>query len=150
MLGAIVRVVRIHPVWAIDENAISLRSWVWFRPPRPPTMTDKRADVSRSVILVLLFVFNRMVRGAIFCHVRIVRAVRVVVPCDTSGSQKWNGAAAIFINKEMVIIVVIGSVVRCISQLEVFMAFIVAVKSMVVEAIVWVRKYFVAASVARG
>lgn len=50
----------------------------------------------------------------------------------------------------MVIIVVVGSDVNCISQFEVFMAFIVAAKSIVVEAMVWVRKYFVAASVARG
>lgn len=88
MFGAKVKVVRIQPVWAIDENAISLRSWVWFRPPRPPIVIDKRADVSMSIILVLLFILSKIVRGAIFCHVRIVRAVMVVVPCDTSGSQK--------------------------------------------------------------
>lgn len=37
-----------------------------------------------------------------------------------------------------------------ISQCDVLRAFIVAASSMAVEARVWVRKYFVAASVARG
>lgn len=37
------------------------------------------------------------------------------------------------------IIVVVGSVIRCISQLEVFIAFAVAANSRAVEAIVWMR-----------
>lgn len=139
IFGAMVSVAKIQPVWAIDENAMSFRSWVWLRPPRPPIVIDRMADVSKSVMLVLLLVYNRIVSGAIFCHVRIVRVVRVVVPCDTSGSQKWNGAAAIFIIRAKVMIVVVGSVVRCISQLEVFRAFIVAANSIVVEAMVCVK-----------
>lgn len=83
---------------------------------------------------------TRIDSGAIFCQVRIVRVVMVVEPCDTSGSQKWNGAAAIFIRRAIVImVVVIGSVVRWISQFEVFRAFIVAANSMAVEAMVWIR-----------
>lgn len=137
IFGAIVMVARIHPVWAIDEKAISFRSWVWFRLPRPPAVMDNIADNNISVMLVLLCIVNKIVNGAIFCQVKIVRATSVVVPCDTSGSQKWKGAAAIFIIRARVIMVVaVSSVVRWVSQFEVFIAFIVAANRMAVEAIV--------------
>lgn len=122
-----------------------------MRPPIPPTRTDRMADELRIVRLALLWLAIRMLRGAIFCHVKIVRAVSVVAPCATSGSQKWNGAAAIFIISDRVIIFVVGlSVIRQISQFEVFSAFMVVANRRVVEARVCDRKYFVAASVARG
>lgn len=44
--------------------------------------------------------------GASFCHVRIVRLVMVVEPWVTSGSQRWNGAAATFIIRASVISVI--------------------------------------------
>lgn len=50
----------------------------------------------------------------------------------------------------MIMVIVSGSVVRLISQLDVLMASVVAANSMVVEARVCVRKYFVEASVDRG
>lgn len=151
MFGARVMVARIQPVWAIDEKAKSFRSWVWLSPPTPPTITDRIADELRIVRLVLLWFIIRMLRGAIFCQVRIIRVVSVVVPCATSGSQKWNGAAAIFIIRAKVMIfMVVVSVVREISQFEVFSAFMVVANRIVMEARVCVRKYFVVASVARG
>lgn len=140
IFGAIVMVAMIQPVWAIDEKAISFRSWVWLRLPRPPIVIDSIADSRINVMLVLLWVVSRIVSGAIFCQVRMVRVVKVVVPCETSGSQEWNGAAAIFIIRASVMIVVaIGSVVRWVSQFEVFSAFVVAANSIAVEAMVWVR-----------
>lgn len=39
----------IHPVCAIDENAISFRIWVWFSPPSPPIVIDRIAISSRAV-----------------------------------------------------------------------------------------------------
>lgn len=100
-------------------------------------MIDNIADNNNSVILVLLCVVNIIVSGAIFCQVKMVRVTSVVVPCDTSGSQKWNGAAAIFIIRaRLIMVVAVGSVVRWISQFEVFMAFIVAANRMAVEAMV--------------
>lgn len=114
-------------------------------------MIDRIAMVSRMVWLIFSDSIRRMDIGASFCHVRIVRPVSVVDPCVTSGSQKWNGAAAIFIIKANVMIVVGAcSDMSVISQWDVFRAFIVAANSIVIEARVWVRKYFVAASVARG
>lgn len=140
IFGAIVMVAMIQPVWAIDEKAINFRSWVWLRLPRPPIVIDSIADSRINVMLVLLWVVSRIVSGAIFCQVRMVRAVKVVVPCETSGSQEWNGAAAIFIIRASVIMVIaIGSVVRWVSQFEVFSAFVVAANSIAVEAMVWVR-----------
>lgn len=106
MLGAIVSVVNTQPVWAMEEKAISFRSWVWLRPPRPPKVIDRMAVVSKMVWLILSDIISRRDIGASFCHVRIVRLVSVVVPWVTSGSQKWNGAAAIFIIRARVIIVV--------------------------------------------
>lgn len=47
-------------------------------------------------------------------------------------------------------VVEVWSNISVISQWDVFRAFIVAASSMAIEAKVWVRKYFVAASVARG
>lgn len=112
---------------------------------------DRIAEELRIVRLVLLWLIMRMVRGAIFCQVRIVRVVSIVAPCATSGSQKWNGAAAIFIiSANVMIFIVIVSVVSEISQFEVFSAFMVVANRIVVEARVCVRKYFVVASVARG
>lgn len=120
-------------------------------PPSPPIRMDRIADVLRIVRLVLLWLIMRIVRGAIFCQVRIVRVVNVVAPCATSGSQKWNGAAAIFIiSASVMIFMVVVSVVREISQFEVFSAFMVVANRIVMEARVCVRKYFVVASVARG
>lgn len=78
----------IQPVWAIDEKAISFRSWVWFRLPSPPMIIDSIADNSNSVWFILLCVVSITANGAIFCHVRMVRVVMVVEPCATSGSQK--------------------------------------------------------------
>lgn len=96
--------------------------------------------MSVSVILVLLWIISRIIRGAIFCQVKIVIVVIVVDPCDTSGSQKWNGAAAIFIMRANVIMIVaVGSVVRLMSQFEVFIAFVVAANKIAVEAMVCIR-----------
>lgn len=69
-------------------------------------MMERIAMVSRIVWLILSDNKSKIDIGASFCHVRIVRLVSVVEPCVTSGSQKWNGAAAIFIIKARVIIVI--------------------------------------------
>lgn len=135
----------------MEEKAINFRSWVWFSPPRPPRVMERIAVISRMVWLTLFDIASRSDMGASFCHVRIIRPVSIVVPWVTSGSQKWNGAAAIFIIKDKVMMVIeVWSDISVISQWDVFRAFIVAANNMVMEARVWVRKYFVAASVARG
>lgn len=42
----------IHPMWATDEYAIILRSWVWFSPPQPPIAIDISDMVRRRFILM--------------------------------------------------------------------------------------------------
>lgn len=69
-------------------------------------MMERIAMVSRIVWLILSDNRSIIDIGASFCHVRIVRLVSVVEPCVTSGNQKWKGAAAIFIIKARVIIVI--------------------------------------------
>lgn len=38
----------IQPIWAIEEYARILRSWVWFSPPQPPTNVDITPSVVSS------------------------------------------------------------------------------------------------------
>lgn len=54
MFGAMVIVAIVHPVWAIEEKAISFRIWVWFSPPSPPHTTDRTADIITRGWLVWL------------------------------------------------------------------------------------------------
>lgn len=51
-VGLYTKMAAIHPIWAIDEYAIIFRSWVWLRPPQPPTRIDSTAIVSRMFRLI--------------------------------------------------------------------------------------------------
>lgn len=42
----------IHPIWAIDEYAMIFRSWIWLRPPQPPSMMDRMAIIMIRVELM--------------------------------------------------------------------------------------------------
>lgn len=42
--------------------------------------------------------------GAIFCQVSIIDAVIQFNPSITSGNQKWNGAAPIFVSNAVLMI----------------------------------------------
>lgn len=80
----------------MEENAISFRKEVWFRPPIDPTKME--------IIIVKL---NRkkfkqkdkIINGAIFCHVIKIKLLIHVNPSMTLGNQKWNGATPLFIIK---------------------------------------------------
>ena len=90
------------------------------------------------------------VTGAIFCHVVISSAVCSVVPCNTSGSQKWIGAAPIFIIKDRAMIVVENLFLSSrMFQLPVCQTLIVLDSSIIADAIACVKKYLVVASDAR-
>lgn len=45
------------------------RSWVWFKPPQPPTAIDNRAMIIKIFIFVTGEVKYRTDSGASFCHV---------------------------------------------------------------------------------
>lgn len=42
--------INIHDMWLIEENAIILRNFIIFNPPRAPTRADKMAD--KIIILI--------------------------------------------------------------------------------------------------
>lgn len=96
-------------------------------------------------------IWYRIDSGAIFCHVSRIRPEDMEIPCVTSGSQKWNGANPSFIARAVVIIMdAMGfrsfETVHCPECSKLMM--IPIIRSM--EAVACVRKYFVAASMARG
>ena len=96
-------------------------------------------------------IMYRSVIGAIFCQVVISRAVVRVDPCITSGSQKWAGAAPIFIARAVIIRVEDSLLFSCVMSHEpVCQAFRVLESKISAEAVACVKKYFVAASVDRG
>lgn len=93
----------IQPMWAMEEYAMIFRSWVWFSPPQPPTRTDVRAISIRRLVLIDGEIWYRMDIGAIFCHVSRIIPDMSVIPCVTSGTQKWNGDRPSFIVRAVVI-----------------------------------------------
>lgn len=90
-------------------------------------------------------------RGASFCHVSKIIPDISGIPWVTSGTQKWNGDKPSFIVRANVIIIdAVGLISFIIDQWPVYSRLMIAaiIKSM--DAVAWVRKYFVAASVDRG
>lgn len=57
--------------------------------------------------MVSFELYINMIIGAIFCHVNIIKQFIHLNPSITSGNQKWNGAAPIFVNNEELIIITI-------------------------------------------
>lgn len=100
--GDRVRIVTIHPRWAIDENAMIFRSWVWFSPPHPPIIMDASPSITIRNVFIDWAVISSRDSGANFCQVVKIIAVVVVVPCSTSGSQKWKGASPSFMARAAV------------------------------------------------
>lgn len=89
--------------------------------------------------------------GAIFCHVSRIKPDDMEIPCVTSGTQKWNGANPSFIARAVVIMIdAMGlrsfDTVHCPECSRLMMIPIIKI----MEAVACVRKYFVAASMARG
>lgn len=72
-------------------------------------------------------------------------------PCSTSGNQKWNGTSPSFIaTAEVRIRQDVGWVSCVISHCPVHHALVILENKTRAEAAAWVRKYLVAASMARG
>lgn len=81
----------------------------------------------------------------------MMRAVFIVVPWSTSGSQKCTGASPSLVARAIVSrMVAVGSVICVMSHVPVCHALVVLENSSIADAAACVRKYFVAASVARG
>lgn len=89
--------------------------------------------------------------GANFCHVSRIRPDDRGMPCVTSGTQKWNGAIPSFIVRAIVMNIDATGLNSFITVHwpENIRLIITAIISSI-EAVDWVKKYLVAASVARG
>ena len=141
----------IHPMCAIDEYAMIFRSWVWFSPPHPPIKIDNMAIVNIRFGLIDCEIWHSTDNGASFCHVSNSRPACSEMPWVTSGTQKWKGESPSFMARAMVIIVIatglnIFVMVHWPEYRRLMMMAIISI----MEAVACVRKYFVAASVARG
>lgn len=55
--------------------------------------------------IVLIFLI-KIIIGAIFCHVNIIKLVIQFKPSIISGNQKWNGAAPILVKRDIFIIII--------------------------------------------
>lgn len=89
--------------------------------------------------------------GASFCHVSKIRPEDRGMPCVTSGTQKWNGAIPSFIARAIVMIIEatgLDSFITVHWPENIRLIIIAIINS--IEAVDWVRKYLVDASVARG
>lgn len=89
--------------------------------------------------------------GASFCHVSRIRPDDKGMPCVTSGTQKWNGAIPNFIVRAIVMSIDATGLNNFITVHwpENIRLIIMAIISSI-EAVDWVKKYLVDASVARG
>jgi hypothetical protein len=59
--------------------------------------------IVRNIIFKL---YLKIIKGIIFCRVKIIKQILHFCPSITSGNQKWNGADPNFINREELIIIV--------------------------------------------
>lgn len=141
----------IQPMWAIEEYARIFRSWVWFNPPHPPKTTDNMDIESKISRLIEWEIWYRIDNGASFCQVRMIMPDDRGIPWVTSGTQKWNGASPSFMARAIVMIAEAVGLVMCetVHWPECKRLRIMAnINS--IDAVACVRKYLVAASVARG
>lgn len=123
-----------------------MRKEVWFNPPRDPIRTDK--TIIKAIKMSSFKVYDKSIKGAIFCHVINAKPFIQFNPSITPGNQKWNGAAPIFSNKAELIRIGIKVlwIIEGVTVLKVRALIVTASKS-VAEAKACVKKYFNEASV---
>lgn len=123
-------------MWAIEEYAMILRSWVWFSPPQPPIATDISDIIKSRSILIRGVIMYRTDRGASFCHVSIISPDISGIPWVTSGTQKWNGDNPSFIVRAIVIIIdAIGLISFIIDQCPVYSRLVIAAIMRSIDAV---------------
>lgn len=85
--------------------------------------------------------------GAIFCQVNIIVQLIQLNPSITSGNQKWNGAAPIFV-KSVEFRIIIGNCLnsRLLNEF-IFVIIKIMENNKIVEARAWVIKYLMDDSV---
>lgn len=149
--GLYVRIAVIQPMCAIEEYAMIFRSWVWFRPPHPPIAIDRVAAINIMLVSIVWAICIRIDRGANFCQVSRIMPDVSETPCVTSGTQKWKGAIPNFIIMADVIIMdVVELDIFITDHCPEYIRLIIMASISSIEAVAWVKKYFVAASIDRG
>lgn len=112
---------------------------------------ESAAMVASMFILIVGIIWYRTEMGAIFCHIRSSIPDDNGLPCVTSGTQKRKGAISNFM--AMATVIMADSVVSYIFVMahcpEVIKLMVIASFNSM-DAVAWVRKYFVAASMACG
>lgn len=89
--------------------------------------------------------------GASFCQVSSSRPDDRGIPCVTSGTQKWKGDSPSFILRARVrMISAIGLIMLVVVHWPECSKLITTASMSSIDAVAWVRKYLVAASVERG
>ena len=83
-------------MWPIEENARIVRNWVWFKPPKPPTIAE------RPLIIAVSFTFmgerinwDKIAKGASFCHLKRRKRLSQDIEAAILGTQWWKGARPI-------------------------------------------------------
>lgn len=149
--GAYWITITIQPIWAIEEYARILRSWVWFSPPQPPTNVDITPSAVSSSGSRVCAVWVISANGASFCQVERIRPVDRSKPCITSGIQKCMGASPILSARATVnIMLAMGLDRSLMAHSPVSQALVVLANRIIAAAVAWVKKYLVVASTARG
>lgn len=92
-----------------------------------------------------------MDRGASFCHVRRISPDDNGMPCVTSGTQKWNGDNPSFMVRARVMMSeAVGFMMFVTVHWPEYKRFRMMASISSIDAVAWVRKYLVEASMARG
>jgi len=107
-----------------------------------PLIIVEKMIIKVSVIGVLILK-ESIIIGAIFCHVSNIRTLFQVRPLTTSGTQKWNGAAPIFIKNAVFNISEKDSLKWAFSMISSFELKNAIENKISVEAKAWIIKYFI-------
>ena len=122
-----------------------------MRPPHPPTRIERRAVIISMFGLMEGAIWYRTDIGASFCHVSRIRPDISEMPWVTSGTQKWNGESPSFMARADVIMIdAVGLKIFVIVHWPENIRLMMIAIMRSIDAVVCVRKYLVAASMARG
>lgn len=125
----------IQPTWLIDEKVIKRRVWIWARPWMAPTTNEAMAISSKKDVSAKPAIINK---GLIFWIVRRTYNLHHDRGAATEGNQAWKGAAPNLILKD--------TIRRVTKKVFKYPPIKSAARINKIEASVWVKKYFRAAS----
>jgi len=128
----------IQDEWIMEEYVKISFMLIWLIPPIKPMMADKVIDS----MMLKLFKNDNMIKGAIFCHVKIIKHWGHSTYIITWGNQKWRGATPAFVIKVKEIINSLNWVRLNIEKLE----FKKMQKIKAVDATACTKKYLIEAS----